>query len=111
MHRLWTAARVWTRRPPPGSHCRSVRAPAQSCDHPRRNAPFTCWQFGPRIVPTMRVLVVSESFLPTVNGVTNSVCKVLDHLALRGHDAHVMVPACGAPATYAGFIVEEIVSV
>ena len=59
----------------------------------------------------MRVLVVSESFLPTVNGVTNSVCKVLDHLALRGHEAHVMVPACGAPATYAGFTVEEIVSV
>jgi phosphatidylinositol alpha 1,6-mannosyltransferase len=59
----------------------------------------------------MRVLVVSESFLPTVNGVTNSVCKVLDHLALRGHEAHVMVPACGAPATYAGFDVEQIVSV
>jgi phosphatidylinositol alpha 1,6-mannosyltransferase len=59
----------------------------------------------------MRVLVVSESFLPTVNGVTNSVCKVLDHLALRGHEAHVMVPACGAPATYAGFPVEQIVSV
>jgi phosphatidylinositol alpha 1,6-mannosyltransferase len=62
------------------------------------------------MVPVMRVLVVSESFLPTVNGVTNSVCKVLDHLALRGHDAHVMVPACGAPATYAGFPVEQIVS-
>ncbi len=59
----------------------------------------------------MRVLVVSESFLPTVNGVTNSVCKVLDHLALRGHDAHVMVPSCGAPATYAGFDVEQIASV
>jgi phosphatidylinositol alpha 1,6-mannosyltransferase len=58
----------------------------------------------------MRVLVVSESFLPTVNGVTNSVCKVLDHLALRGHDAHVMVPSCGAPATYAGFVVEQIAS-
>jgi phosphatidylinositol alpha 1,6-mannosyltransferase len=58
----------------------------------------------------MRVLVVSESFLPTVNGVTNSVCKVLDHLALRGHTAHVMVPSCGAPATYAGFPVEQIAS-
>ena len=58
----------------------------------------------------MRVLVVSESFLPTVNGVTNSVCKVLDHLALRGHDAHVMVPSCGAPPSYAGFTVEQIAS-
>ncbi|HEX3680121.1 MAG TPA: glycosyltransferase family 1 protein [Galbitalea sp.] len=59
----------------------------------------------------MRVLVVTESFLPTMNGVTNSVCKVLDHLALRGHDAYVMVPACGAPTSYAGFPVEEIASV
>ncbi|HEY1530727.1 MAG TPA: glycosyltransferase family 1 protein [Galbitalea sp.] len=59
----------------------------------------------------MRVLVVSESFLPTVNGVTNSVCKILDHLALRGHEAHVLVPACGAPATYADFDVEQIPSV
>jgi phosphatidylinositol alpha 1,6-mannosyltransferase len=58
----------------------------------------------------MRVLVFTESFLPTVNGVTNSVCKVLEHLALRGHDAHVVVPACGAPGSYAGFEVEEIVS-
>jgi phosphatidylinositol alpha 1,6-mannosyltransferase len=58
----------------------------------------------------MRVLVFTESFLPTVNGVTNSVCKVLEHLALRGHQARVVVPACGAPATYAGFEVEEILS-
>lgn len=56
----------------------------------------------------MRVLVVTESFLPTVNGVTTSVRKVLEHLALRGHDAHVMVPSCGAPSSYAGFPVEEI---
>ena len=56
----------------------------------------------------MRVLVVTESFLPTVNGVTTSVLKVLEHLALRGHDAHVMVPSCGAPSSYAGFPVTEI---
>lgn len=51
----------------------------------------------------MRVVVVSESFLPTLNGVTTSVCKVLDHLRLRGHEAIVIVPAAGAPKEYAGF--------
>jgi phosphatidylinositol alpha 1,6-mannosyltransferase len=56
----------------------------------------------------MRVVVVSESFLPTLNGVTTSVCKILDHLALRGHEATVIVPTAGAPATYAGFPVVEV---
>ncbi len=56
----------------------------------------------------MRVVVVSESFLPTTNGVTTSVRKVLDHLAARGHEALVIVPAAGAPREYAGFPVVEV---
>lgn len=56
----------------------------------------------------MRVAIVSESFLPTLNGVTTSVTKVLDHLSANGHDAMVIAPAAGAAATYAGFLVHQV---
>jgi len=56
----------------------------------------------------MRVVVVSESFLPTTNGVTNSVRKVLDYLAANGHEAIVIVPTAGSPSHYAGFAVHQV---
>jgi phosphatidylinositol alpha 1,6-mannosyltransferase len=49
----------------------------------------------------VRVAIVTESFLPQVNGVTNTVRHTVDRLLATGHQPLVIAPGPG-PATYRG---------
>ena len=48
----------------------------------------------------MRIALFTETFLPKIDGVVNTLCYLLDHLQRRGHDALLFAPA-GAPPRYA----------
>lgn len=49
----------------------------------------------------MRIALICETFLPNVNGVTTTICRILEHLQSRGDEVLVFAPQ-GSPETYAG---------
>jgi phosphatidylinositol alpha 1,6-mannosyltransferase len=58
----------------------------------------------------VKIGIVTESFLPSINGVTNSVLRILEHFRDRGHDAVVVAPGDG-PTEYAGAPVVRVPAV
>ncbi|TWD15489.1 glycosyltransferase family 4 protein [Marihabitans asiaticum] len=55
----------------------------------------------------MRVAIATESFLPSLNGVTTSVCRVTEELGEQGHEAMIIAPG-PAPASYVGHPVRSL---
>ena len=53
---------------------------------------------------------MTESFLPYLNGVTTSVCRVAECLRAAGHDAVILAPR-PAPDSYAGYAVHGLASI
>lgn len=60
----------------------------------------------------LRVAIVTEAFLPQVNGVTNSVLRLLEYSQTHGHEVLVIAPESdGAPRRYAGFKIKHVPSI
>jgi len=61
---------------------------------------------------TMRIAVVTEAFLPQINGVTNSVLRLLEFCKSRGHEVLIIAPESeGAPKEYLGYKIKHVPSI
>ncbi|VEH80623.1 glycosyltransferase [Corynebacterium kutscheri] len=76
----------------------------------------------------MRIAIVAESFLPEINGVSNSVARILDYAADHGHEVIIIAPGkamnkrtrddrkndevtAHTPQSYAGFPIIRVPSI
>jgi phosphatidylinositol alpha 1,6-mannosyltransferase len=60
----------------------------------------------------MRIAIVTEAFLPQVNGVTNSVLRLLEYCKEEGHDVLIIAPESqGAPNQYLGYKIKHVPSI
>jgi phosphatidylinositol alpha 1,6-mannosyltransferase len=60
----------------------------------------------------LRITVVTEAFLPQVNGVTNSVLRLLEFARSQGHEVLIIAPESeGAPKEYLGYRIKHVPSV
>jgi phosphatidylinositol alpha 1,6-mannosyltransferase len=60
----------------------------------------------------MRIAVVTETFLPQVNGVTNSVLRLLEYCKAAGHEVLIIAPESeGAPTNYLGYKIKHVPSI
>ncbi len=60
----------------------------------------------------LRILIVTEAFLPQVNGVTNSVLRLMEFCKRAGHEVLVIAPESeNAPKEYLGFKIKHVPSI
>ena len=61
---------------------------------------------------TLRIAVVTEAFLPQVNGVTNSVLRLLEYCKVQGHEVLIIAPESeGAPTSYLDYKIKHVPSI
>ena len=61
-----------------------------------------------RTLITVRVIIIAESFLPRVNGVSGSVIRASRHLMSQGHDVEIIAPSPSPRETPDGVRVHSV---
>src|SRR6056297_1041237 len=73
--------------------------------------PCVSWpHLSGRMLEYVRVVIVAESFLPRVNGVSGSVLRAARHLVGQGHDVNVIAPHPAPSSTLEGVRVHTVKS-